>query len=155
MHNLPEWCSPVVHAILAQWPVATLATYGKDRIDAVPVVFWCNAELQLHVPHDGKPKRDGRLQRFRNVDADSRCTLLMQHYAPDWQQLWWLRLNGRARTRRLPDEARAGLAAKYPQYAETTLHSEAMSIEIYGARFWSARANLAPGAIAEMLTCTN
>jgi PPOX class probable F420-dependent enzyme len=61
------------------------------------------------------------LRRVRNVLANPRAVVLIDHYEEDWRQLWWLTLVGDARVlREGPELARALLALrkKYPQYRE-------------------------------------
>ena len=70
-----------------------LCTVHPDRgVDAVPVAFAVEAE-HLGVPVDlVKPKASTRLQRERNLEADPRATLLVEHWdATDWSRLWWVR----------------------------------------------------------------
>ncbi len=72
---------------------------------------------------DHKPKTTTRLRRLDNLAAEPRVSFLVDHYDDvDWQQLWWVRADARAR---LPeperDDALAALAAKYPQYQEVPL----------------------------------
>ena len=47
----------------------------------------------MGVPIDRvKPKESLRLQRERNLEADPRATLLVEHWDPgDWSRLWWVR----------------------------------------------------------------
>ena len=110
-----------IERLLATWPVARLATLAPDgRPELVPVVFAESAGA-LWSPVDGKPKRGGELSRVRNIRADGRVCLLLDHYGDDWTTLWWLRVEGRADVVAAGEaEARAAadaLRAKYPQYA--------------------------------------
>lgn len=117
-----------IDALLTRWPVARLVTLGAGgRPEPVPIVFarWGEA---LFTPIDGKPKRAGGagvLARERNVRADPRVAVLLDHYDPDWEKLWWLRIEGRAEG--VPAEAwpaaAEALRAKYPQYARVPLFS--------------------------------
>lgn len=70
-----------------------LCTVHPERgVDAVPVVYAIEGD-HLGVPIDRvKPKASTRLQRQRNVEADPRATLLIEHWdRDDWSQLWWVR----------------------------------------------------------------
>jgi PPOX class probable F420-dependent enzyme len=105
--------------------VARLATRTPaGRPHAVPVVFARFAGA-LFVPVDGKPKSGRPLARVRNLRAHPEACLLLDHYAPAWDALWWLRVDGRAEVLEgagdLPEGAVAALRAKYPQYAEVPL----------------------------------
>ena len=69
-----------------------------------------------------KPKASSRLQRERNLEADPRATLLVEHWdRDDWSRLWWvraeLRWQGDADAVRAADLG-AGLAERYPQYRD-------------------------------------
>ena len=102
-------------------------------VDAVPVAYVVDADGFVAVPVDRvKPKSSSRLQRERNLEADPRATLLVEHWDPvDWSRLWWVRAELRwvgavevgpgdapgplgARGTRLA----AGLAERYPQYRD-------------------------------------
>ena len=86
-------------------------------IDAVPVVFAITGQ-RIVIPIDTvKPKRSGQLQRVANLEADSRCVLLVDHYEDDWAALWWVRVHGRATVAAgVPDDAARALIARYPSY---------------------------------------
>ncbi len=112
-----------VQARLDTWPVARLATIGADgRPHLVPIVF-ARSSGALWSPIDGKPKRGGELARLRNIERDPRVSLLLVHYHDDWNQLWWIRIDGRASLLGggADAEAEAALRRKYPQYAMTPL----------------------------------
>lgn len=97
--------------------------HAQRGADAVPVVYALDGDGFVGVPVDRvKPKASLRLQRQRNLDADPRATLLVEHWdRSDWSQLWWVR----AELRWQPDpgdDRVAGLAARlserYEQYRE-------------------------------------
>lgn len=70
-----------------------LATVHPERgVDAIPVVFATDAGF-LAIPIDRvKPKSSSKLQRERNLEADPRATLLIEHWdRADWTKLWWVR----------------------------------------------------------------
>ncbi len=99
-----------------------LCTVHPSRgVDAVPVAFALDEEGHLGIPVDlVKPKSSTRLQRERNLEADPRATLLVEHWdRQDWSRLWWVR----AELRWVPDppvERVTGLSAllvdRYRQY---------------------------------------
>jgi hypothetical protein len=70
----------------------------------------------------------------------------LDRYAADWSQLWWLRIEGRARVERSAAAlaaAEAALRTKYPQYAATPLHAgepRLIRIEIERVTSWAASA---------------
>ncbi len=110
--------------LLDGWPVARLATLATDgRPHLVPIVF-ARAGGALWSPIDGKPKSKGILARVRNIERDPRVALLLDHYDADWQQLWWIRVEGRASIGGAVASAEAALRAKYPQYRDVPLFAD-------------------------------
>jgi PPOX class probable F420-dependent enzyme len=104
--------------------VARLATAGTDgRPHLVPIVFAVterSAHDVIYSVVDDKPKRTTALRRLANVSENPRVSVLADHYEEDWDQLWWVRADGRGRL--LTDlgepEAAAAVAllrARYPQ----------------------------------------
>jgi PPOX class probable F420-dependent enzyme len=143
-----ELSERAIDARLAREPRAVLATLRADGSAAlVPIVF-ARAGRVIWSPVDAKPKRSAALARLANVARDARVALLLDGYAADWSRLWWLRVEGRARSQR--DDLAAGeaaLRAKYPQYASLALHAaepQLLRIEITRVASWAA----SPAAIA-------
>lgn len=106
-------------ARLGSAAVARLATVsGEGAPHVVPVTFALDGDL-LYVAVDHKPKATRRLQRLRNIAQNPRVALLADHYSDDWDELWWVRVDGQARViadaeaMRHPIDA---LVARYPQY---------------------------------------
>jgi hypothetical protein len=90
-----------------------------------------------------KPKASSRLQRERNLEADPRATLLVEHWdAGDWSRLWWvraeLRWQGDADAGRAAALA-AGLAGRYPQYRDQPF-ARVLVLRIVGVTGWVAAA---------------
>ena len=82
--------------LLAVWPVARLASVGARRQPhLIPIVFVC-VDGVIYSPVDGKPKRDGALQRLRNVAQNVSVSVLLDHYDSNGQRPWWLRIDGEA-----------------------------------------------------------
>src|SRR5205085_1452271 len=100
--------------------VARLATVGADkRPHLVPICFVLAGSV-LYSAVDRKPKRSATLKRIENVRANPEVTVLVDHYDDDWTQLWWVRLDGRARVLTEGAEREHALellAWKYPQYS--------------------------------------
>jgi PPOX class probable F420-dependent enzyme len=128
---------------LAAHDHGTLCTVHPTRgVDAVPIVYAVDEGGFLAVPIDNvKPKATGRLQRERNLDADPRATLLVDHWdREDWSGLWWVR----AELCRLPgDDQRADafialLAERYPQYRGSETIVRLLLLQIVGVRGWAA-----------------
>jgi hypothetical protein len=118
-----------------------LATLHPTRgVDTVPAAFVIDGDL-VAIPIDElKPKVSTDLQRRRNLDADSRASLLCEHWDPvDWSRLWWVRISLRRSDE--PAEILAGLEAglrrRYPQY-ESARFAAILTFRIVEIRGWSA-----------------
>ena len=122
----------------AQAPVARLATVAPDgRPHLVPVVFAVDHEV-VYTAVDAKPKTTQRLRRLANIDGNPRVSLLVDHYAEDWTQLWWVRVDGIAAIHHDGDAMRAGrdlLRVKYEQYQSVPLNGPVIAVAI---RRWSS-----------------
>jgi PPOX class probable F420-dependent enzyme len=118
-----------------------LCTVHAERgVDAVPVAYAVDDDGFVGIPVDlVKPKASTRLQRERNLEADPRATLLVEHWdADDWSRLWWVR----AELRWEDDAARAAtlaalLAARYPQYRGQPF-ARVLVLRIVGVTGWAA-----------------
>jgi PPOX class probable F420-dependent enzyme len=116
--------------------VAVLATLTPDGAPhLVPVTFALDGDV-LWTATDAKPKRPGPLARHRNIAADPRVSVLVQHFDEDWSQLWWVRADGVARIVAETGPAIAALRAKYPQYAEVALGRPVIEVRVTGWRGW-------------------
>ena len=79
---------------LAGARVARLATAGGDgQPHLVPVTFAIDGDL-IYTTVDHKPKKSANLRRLRNIRENPRVALLADHYAEDWDELWWVRVDG-------------------------------------------------------------
>ncbi len=98
-------------------PVARLATIGAGgRPHLVPIVF-AVVDGVIVTAVDHKPKTTPRLRRLANIETDGRVAVLFDHYADDWSQLWWVRIDGEARIDHTPQPRHlAALATRYRQY---------------------------------------
>ena len=131
-------------ARLAGQEHGVLCTVHAERgVDAVPVVYVVDGDGYLGVPVDTvKPKSSSRLQRERNLEADPRAALLVEHWdRGDWSRLWWvraeLRWHGDAGTRAA--DLAAGLAAAFAQYRDRPF-TRVLVFRIVGATGWAAHA---------------
>ena len=109
-------------------PVGRLATADADaRPYVIPVCFAYDGEGGvIYSALDGKPKRSslGGLRRVRNIRANPQAALVVDHYAEDWSELWYLLIRGRAEvvaSGAEPARAVALLRAKYRQYREMAI----------------------------------
>ena len=109
---------------LAAHDHGVLSTVHPERgVDAVPVVYAVGDRDLLGIPVDRvKPKAEGKLQRERNLEADPRAALLVEHWdADDWSRLWWVRAELRWEPAPLAEDLESlstALADRYPQYQE-------------------------------------
>ena len=137
----PVW-PPEARRMVAEARVARLATVRPDGAPhLVPVTFALLDDDRVVTAVDAKPKTTQRLQRLANVEAEPRVRLLVDHYDEDWQQLWWVRLDGTARVVR--DEPERGgmiepLLVKYEQYADAPPTGPVVVVEVSDVRYWSA-----------------
>ena len=130
-------------ARLAAHDHGSLCTVHAARgVDAVPVVYVVDDDGFVGVPVDRvKPKTSSRLQRERNLEADPRATLLVEHWdREDWSRLWWVRAE--LRWQRDAGTARAAalaarLAERYPQYRDQPF-ARVLVLRIVGMTGWAA-----------------
>ena len=105
-----------------------LSTLHPERgPDPQPVVYAVSDDGHVGVPIDTvKPKASSRLQREKNLDADPRGALLVEHWdAEDWTTLWWVRANLEhvaEPSAEVVEELSARLAETVPQYADRPFH---------------------------------
>ncbi len=105
--------------------VGHLATASNDgRPHVVPLCFAVTGGAAYSVV-DEKPKRTRtNLRRLRNIEANPRATLLVDHYEEEWNALWFVMAECDAHV--VADErefltALEALRAKYPQYRRMAL----------------------------------
>lgn len=94
------------------------STTPEGHAHVVPVCFAIVDDSIVTVV-DRKPKTTTALRRLDNVRAHPTVSLLFDHYEEDWQQLWWVRVDGTARVvddRGTIGELVPSLVEKYPQY---------------------------------------
>lgn len=119
--------------------VAHLSTVGIDGSPhLVPMVFAVVGDV-IHSAVDGKPKRHTALRRLANIAHEPRVSVLVDHYADDWEQLWWVRADGLARVREESAPGLAALTAKYPQYQASPPGGPFLEIAVMRWSSWSAR----------------
>ena len=119
-------------------PIARLATTtpgGAPHV--VPVVFAVGDDDVVYTAVDAKPKTTRRLRRLANIESNPRVSLLVDHYADDWAQLWWVRADGLAAIHAGGAPMETGLRllrAKYPQYQSISLDGPVIAVTV---RRWS------------------
>jgi PPOX class probable F420-dependent enzyme len=110
--------------------VARLATLNPDGAPhLVPICFAVDGDV-IYSAIDDKPKRSAHPQRLRNINRDGRVTVLADDYDEDWQKLWWIRADGRARAVSAGEQAVALLARRYEQYRERPPRGEMIVIHV-------------------------
>lgn len=116
-------------AYLERAPLGRLATVDSEQRPHVIPICFAFVDDTLVSPIDEKPK-EGEipdLQRCRNIRADPRVALVVDHYASDWANLGWVQIRG---TASITDAASDGhgraisrLREKYDQYAKHDLEN--------------------------------
>jgi PPOX class probable F420-dependent enzyme len=137
-------------------PVARLATAdAAARPHLVPITFALAGDT-IYSVIDDKPKRTRALRRLANIAANPLVAVLADHYEADWDALWWVRADGRARTFEIgepeAEAALAALAARYPRYRELPPGGPLVAIDVERWSGWAAAAadgrTSAPGMLA-------
>jgi PPOX class probable F420-dependent enzyme len=123
-------------------PVLRLATADEDgRPHVVPCTFAVDGAGRVAIGIDNKPKSSSSgLRRLRNIAANPRVSMIVDHYAEDWMQLWWARADGIASI----EESGLSHAAcwdllrdKYPQYAAQALDGPVIVVQIESWTGWA------------------
>jgi PPOX class probable F420-dependent enzyme len=130
-----------------QSPVARLATVTPEGIPhLVPVVFAVDGAPQsdgdvVYTAIDAKPKTTQRLRRLANIERNPQVSLLVDHYADDWTQLWWIRADGVAAIHSDDEQMHTGyrlLRAKYHQYQSVSLNGPVIAVTVRRWTSWHA-----------------
>jgi PPOX class probable F420-dependent enzyme len=121
--------------------VLRLATAGADgRPHLVPCTFAVDGSGRIVIGIDNKPKTTISLRRLRNIAENPRVSLLVDHYADDWTQLWWVRGDGLADVESAGD-SHAGhwdlLRARYPQYPGQVLGGPVIVVTVERWTGWT------------------
>jgi PPOX class probable F420-dependent enzyme len=119
--------------------VAHLATVTSlNQAHVVPCCFVLDADTVFSAV-DAKPKTTLALRRLQNIRSNGAASLLVDHYDEDWATLWWVRVDGKARTvadAAVRARAMGLLAAKYEQYRSTPPPGPVLAIDIDHWRMW-------------------
>ena len=120
--------------------VARLASVRPDgRPHLVPVTYAIDGDTVVTAV-DHKPKSTTALQRLANIEHHPRVSLLVDHYDENWQQLWWVRLDGSAKVvRDEPERTRllVPLLAKYAAYRDHPPSGPVTIVTIDTVTAWS------------------
>ncbi len=126
-----------------------LATASRDAIPHnIPICFWFDGTTRFYFIVDEKPKRASGvgLKRMRNISANPRVALIVDHYEEDWTCLAYVLIHGAAQLVEDPQEyvlALRNLRDKYSQYRAMLLsvernpmvRIEAERVHCWGQRF--------------------
>jgi len=119
--------------------VGHLATVtAQSQAHVVPCCFALDGDT-LYSAVDGKPKTTLALRRVQNIRSNGTASLLVDHYGEDWAELWWVRVDGSARTADTAVErerALALLADKYEQYRSARPPGPVLVVDIHRWRMW-------------------
>jgi PPOX class probable F420-dependent enzyme len=122
-------------------PVAQLATVAPDGAPhLVPVVFAAHGDV-VYTAVDAKRKSTKRLRRLANIEGNPRVSMLVDHYADDWTQLWWVRADGMATIHYSGEEMWTAyhlLRTKYPQYEKISLDGPVIAVAVQRWSSWVA-----------------
>jgi PPOX class probable F420-dependent enzyme len=128
-------------ALFGQAPEAQLATVSASGVPhLVPVVFALLDDV-VYTAVDAKRKSTKKLRRLANIEANPNVCMLVDHYADDWSQLWWVRADGLAAVHYGGEEMGTGyylLRRKYPQYQRVALDGPVIRIEVHRWSSWVA-----------------
>jgi PPOX class probable F420-dependent enzyme len=134
--------------LLAGASVARLATITEaGRPHIVPVAFAVDGN-RLYTAVDAKPKTTRNLMRLRNIRANPQVAVLADHYHGDWDELWWVRADGRAAIVADPGLMAGPIALlteRYPQYREVPPAGPVIAISVERWIGWAASAALLRG----------
>ncbi|MGH7764458.1 MAG: TIGR03668 family PPOX class F420-dependent oxidoreductase [Candidatus Dormibacteraceae bacterium] len=126
--------------LLADARVGHLATTRPDgKPHLVPVCFVLDGGV-MYFAVDAKPKRTADLRRLRNIAANPSVSVLVDHYEEDWARLWWVRVDGRARTVDDAIESERALnllGDRYPQYLRARPPGPVVAITIERMSGWA------------------
>ena len=121
--------------------VARLASVRADgRPHVVALVFALAADT-IYSAVDQKPKQTNALLRLANLTEHPYASVLVDEYADDWTQLWWVRADGDARV--LEADAAEGrraiavLTERYEQYRSAPPPGPVIAVDVTRWTSWS------------------
>lgn len=121
--------------------VGRLATVTADgRPHVVPCCF-AVVEDAVYSAVDAKPKTTTALKRLDNIEATATASLVVDHFAEDWSQLWWVRVDGPTaivESQVEAEQALDALAEKYEQYRAARPAGPILRITIDRWADWTA-----------------
>lgn len=125
-------------AVASVGRLGTVTAEGRPHL--VPCCFALDRERDVvYSAVDDKPKSTRALRRLENLRVNPAASLLVDHYAADWAQLWWVRLDGTGRVVERPGEQEHAielLVAKYAQYRRRPPGGPVVALDITTWRAW-------------------
>ena len=134
--NLPEHECRTAFTEARVARLATADAQGAPHL--VPITFAVDGD-RVFFAVDAKPKSSARLRRLRNIAENPQVSLLVDEYDEDWERLWWVRADGRARVMGPGEDSdgpRRLLRARYPQYAHVALDGSVVEITVQRWSGW-------------------
>ena len=120
--------------------VLRLATADRTGVPhVVPCTFAVDAAARIVIGIDHKPKTTLNLRRLRDIEENTRVSLLADSYTEDWPRLWWARADGTAVIEREGTDHDAHwrqLRSKYPQYAGQALTGPVIVVTVQRWSGW-------------------
>jgi PPOX class probable F420-dependent enzyme len=136
--------SPKETAFVRSARVAHLATADANgQPMVIPICFVYDGK-HFYSPIDEKPKQTSaqRLKRVRNIQENSKISLVIDQYEEDWTNLAYLLITGHAKIilrGKRHHRAVAFLRKKYPQYRHMVIDERPMiQIKPFSLRSWGA-----------------
>jgi len=120
--------------------LATADTEGRPHVVTICFAF-DSGDIVSVVDEKPQEVAPTELRRCRNIEANPRVNLLVDHYTEDWDALGWVQIRGTAAVLGPEDDGRgtgvAALEAKYEQYADHDLEKRPLiRIEPGSVRSW-------------------
>jgi PPOX class probable F420-dependent enzyme len=127
-HMPPLLIQDDLATLLAAHRVGHLATADANGAPHLVPVCFAHDRTGIYTAIDHKPKRQTgyRMKRIRNILENPQVAFLIDQYAEDWQQLYYVMIRGPATILESGTEHHQALTlleAKYPQYRERHLAS--------------------------------
>lgn len=113
----------------------------RGRPHLVPITFALVGD-DIVTAIDEKPKTTRHLQRLANIEANPEVSFLVDRYSDDWEQLWWVRVDGLASIHadgEIHDDGIAALVDKYSQYRERAPDGPLIAISQDRVASWESK----------------
>ena len=142
---VPSRLAPRASRLIRSARVAHLATAdAQGQPHVIPICFVYDGK-NFYSPIDEKPKRAApqKLRRLRNITANPKVAIVIDHYNEDWNRLTYVLVFGKAKiTVRGANHRNAvnRLRKKYPQYRSMAIDRRPLIvIRPKSVTSWAAR----------------